>query len=271
MSLFIKFILHEKHDIRTHKTQENVSKLTAEEWETYWYDAVGCELYHLPILHLRNSFLTVTSSAATGLGHAWYLSLSTIQRDDIDETTSISTFKLGMSQTVAYIGTGNVYSFLMRASASYSELMAELGYTDVQERERERERERESSENSSVLCSGDYCLVVDLWWFRAVSVANSGNDGNLTAHRYIIQVLRPVLLPFLQHQPRLLFRQENARPYTARVVQQFFAANNINVLPWPARSPDLSPIEQLWDHLGQRIRRRPNPPMNRDQLVQALR
>ena len=29
-------------------------------------------------------------------------------------------------------------------------------------------------------------------------------DGNLTAHRYINQVLRPVLLPFLQHQTRLV-------------------------------------------------------------------
>ena len=44
-------------------------------------------------------------------------------------------------------------------------------------------------------------------------------DGNLTAHRYINQVLRPVLLPFLQHQPRFLFQRDNARPHTACVVQ----------------------------------------------------
>ena len=96
-------------------------------------------------------------------------------------------------------------------------------------------------------------------------------DGTLTAHRYINQVLRPFLLPFLHHQPRLLFQKDNVRPHTARVVQQFFAANNVNVLPWTTRSPDLSPIEHLWDHLGQRIRRRPNPPMNTDQLVRAPR
>ena len=93
-------------------------------------------------------------------------------------------------------------------------------------------------------------------------------DGILTTHSYIKQVLRPVVLPFLQHQPRLLFHQDNARPHTARVVQQFFTANNVNVLQC---SPDLSPIKHLWYHIGQRIRRRPNPPMNRDQLVQALR
>ena len=90
-------------------------------------------------------------------------------------------------------------------------------------------------------------------------------DGNPTAHRYINQVLRPVLLPFLQHQPRLLFQQDHARPHTARVVQQFFAENNVNVLPWPVTD------RTLWDNLGQRIQRRPTPPMNRDQMVQALR
>ena len=46
----------------------------------------------------------------------------------------------------------HVYYVLIRAGPSYSELMAGLGYTDVQERE-----------NGSVLCSVDYRLVVDLW------------------------------------------------------------------------------------------------------------
>ena len=67
-------------------------------------------------------------------------------------------------------------------------------------------------------------------------------DGNFAAHRYINRFLRPVLLPFLHHQPRLLFQQDNARPRTVRVVQQFFATNDISVVLWPARSPDPSPI-----------------------------
>ena len=32
--------------------------------------------------------------------------------------------------------------------------------------------------------------------------------------------------------------------------------NSVNVLDWPARSPDISPIEHLWDHLGRRVRER---------------
>ena len=36
----------------------------------------------------------------------------------------------------------------------------------------------------------------------------------------------------------------------------FLQANNVNVLDWTARSPDNSPIELLWDHLGRRVRER---------------
>ena len=122
-----------------------------------------------------------------------------------------------------------------------------------------------------MLCSGDYRLV---GWGCICGQRRTDRiviDRNLTAHRYINQILRPVLLPFLQNQPRLLVQQDNARPRTVLVVHQFFAANNVNILPWPARSPDLSPIEHWWNHLGQRIRHSLNHPMNRDGLVQAIR
>ncbi|UYV71393.1 hypothetical protein LAZ67_8002959 [Cordylochernes scorpioides] len=41
--------------------------------------------------------------------------------------------------------------------------------------------------------------------------------GTLTAQRYVDDILRPVLLPFLSHHPGLTFQQDNARPHTARV------------------------------------------------------
>ena len=46
--------------------------------------------------------------------------------------------------------------------------------------------------------------------------------------------------------------------------------NNINVVQWPSMSPDLSPIEQVWDKLDKRVRRRQIQPNTLAQLEQAL-
>ncbi|GFT36371.1 transposable element Tc1 transposase [Trichonephila clavipes] len=41
------------------------------------------------------------------------------------------------------------------------------------------------------------------------------------------------------------------------------------MLPWPAYSPDLSPIEHVWDVIGRRLQTLPLPRMN-DQLWQMV-
>uniref|UniRef100_A0A8C4R350 Tc1-like transposase DDE domain-containing protein n=1 Tax=Eptatretus burgeri TaxID=7764 RepID=A0A8C4R350_EPTBU len=52
--------------------------------------------------------------------------------------------------------------------------------------------------------------------------------------------------------------------------QEFFEAEGVEQLPWPARSPDLNPIEHAWDALGQAINDKDNLPQTRQELAQAL-
>ncbi|GFS60602.1 transposable element Tcb2 transposase [Trichonephila clavipes] len=48
-----------------------------------------------------------------------------------------------------------------------------------------------------------------------------------------------------------IFQQDNARPHTERVAQDFL--RHYQTLPWPARSPDLSPVEHVWDQLKRQM------------------
>lgn len=99
---------------------------------------------------------------------------------------------------------------------------------------------------------------------------HGGGGRGLTAQRYIDQVLRPVVVPFMAQRPGFEFQQDNARPHSARVSQDFLQANGVTVMNWPALSPDMAPIEHLWDEIGRRIKRRPQQPRTVTELQNAL-
>ncbi len=95
-------------------------------------------------------------------------------------------------------------------------------------------------------------------------------EGNLTAQRYIDEVLEATVFLFLQANPEvLIFQQDNARPHSARITIAQLQENNVKVLPWPAFSPDPSPIEHLWDQIASAIHRRQPRPANLCQLAAA--
>ena len=93
--------------------------------------------------------------------------------------------------------------------------------------------------------------------------------GNLNAQGYINQILQPESVPFLQRHGPAILMHGNSRPHVARICQQFLNRNNVNVLPWPAVSPDINPIEYIWDYLGRKVRGRGNVHNLRD-LENAL-
>ncbi len=94
-------------------------------------------------------------------------------------------------------------------------------------------------------------------------------DGILNPQRYRDEILRPIVVPFIRDH-HLMLQHDNARPHVARICKQFLEAENIPVLAWPAYSPDMSPIEHVWDALDQRIRQRFPVPANIQQLLTAI-
>ncbi|UYV83511.1 hypothetical protein LAZ67_23001281 [Cordylochernes scorpioides] len=88
--------------------------------------------------------------------------------------------------------------------------------------------------------------------------------------RYISEVLEPVVLPCLQGLPTAIFQQDNARPHEAWMVQRFFGNRQIELLPWQGRSPELSPIENMWSMVAQRLNQITSPAATPDQLWKSV-
>ena len=69
------------------------------------------------------------------------------------------------------------------------------------------------------------------------------------------------------HLPFKTTRQEPIVHVLSKITLQF---RRIMTLPWPAKWPDLSPMEQLWGILGRRVQRRPHKPQDINELANAL-
>ncbi|GFU05456.1 transposable element Tcb1 transposase [Trichonephila clavipes] len=94
--------------------------------------------------------------------------------------------------------------------------------------------------------------------------------GTLNSQRFISEVLETVVLPYLQGLVTAIFQQDKARPHVARIVRRFFVNHQIELLPSPAHSGDLSPKENMWYKVTKRLTQITPPAATPDQLWQRV-
>jgi len=116
----------------------------------------------------------------------------------------------------------------------------------------------------SIMVWGGICLGA-----RTELVVVDG--GALTADRYIRDILQDHVVPFAPYiGENFVLMHDNARPHVAHIVTDFLNEVGIPTLNWPACSPDLNPIEHVWDMLARRLRSRRRAVQSREELRVAL-
>ncbi|GFV19018.1 vascular endothelial growth factor receptor 3 [Trichonephila clavipes] len=96
-------------------------------------------------------------------------------------------------------------------------------------------------------------------------------NGTMTGQRYIDEVLLPHVRLFRGAiGDKFVFMDDNATCHRTLAVQDCLDSEDIQRLVWTERSPDLNPIENVWDALGRQVAGRNYPPRNKNTLIRAL-
>ena len=94
-------------------------------------------------------------------------------------------------------------------------------------------------------------------------------EGNMDSDEYV-NILANHFIPWVDNYPNSIFQQDGASCHTSTYTVWWMRTHNIPILDWVAQSPDLNPIENLWNHLDSQVRKRKPVPRSKQELIEVI-